>query len=281
MKVIIEKRDFTIIWDGVYYFALSDFPNITPWELKKLLAFIEFEKRHGRQTEISCDDKNIMDAVNHAIAHPQTVENALLPDKITECTYCNHNGCLTEFVCHTASVENAKKIFSSGMLLSAVKASGKTVAELITNIRNGASDPDDYFDYIMFSWGNCITGDSLVTERNFADAHGRLPSQEELDNENSNHLITGVRFYFRHEDILKHPGYTFDGYHPAKVKDELIMSDYLYVCVTSEKYKNELDNVINPEIANKILYLPDDKLGLLNWTDKVYESVEKWGVTIK
>jgi len=38
------------------------------------------------------------------------------------------------------------------------------------------------------------------------------------------------------------PAYVFDGYHPAKVKDEL---------------------------------------GLLNWTERVYTSVEKWGLTIK
>ena len=60
MKVNIAKHDCTIIWDGVYYFALSDYPHISPWELKKLLAFIEFEKKHGRQTEIISENADIL-----------------------------------------------------------------------------------------------------------------------------------------------------------------------------------------------------------------------------
>ena len=119
MQVNIAKHDCTIIWDGVYYFALYDYPHISQWELRKLLMFVAFEKQHGRQTEIIYEDKNIADAVNYALAHPETVENTLLPYKIIECTYCKHDGCLTRFVCHTATPDNAKKILASGKLLSA------------------------------------------------------------------------------------------------------------------------------------------------------------------
>jgi len=267
MKVKIAKHDCTIIWDDVYYFALSDYPHISFWELKKLFTFITFEKQNGRQTEIICENKSIIAAVNYAIANPETIENALLPDKITECTYCKHNGCLTKFVCHTATPDNAKKILTSGKLLSAVKAFGKTGEDLVLDSRNAAGDPADYFDYIMFAWGNCTAGDNLTMER--------LLGRGATDDERENALMPGVRFYFRYEDIIRHPGYVFDGYHPAKVKDELMLADWLYVCIVPEQYENELKNIVVPEITDKLSYLPQDNLGLLDWTERVYKFVER------
>ena len=265
MHVKIAKHDCTIIWDGVYYFALSSYPHISSWELKKLLAFINFEKKHGRKTEIACDDASIMDAVNYAIAHPETVKNILLPEKITECTYCKHNGCLTKFVCHTATPDNGKKILESGKLLSAVNAFGKTGDELVLASRNAAGDPADYFDYIMFSWGNCTAGDNLVMER--------LLGRGATDDERENALTPGIRFYFRYDDIIRHPDYVFDGYHPAKVKNELILADYLFACIIPEHLRSEL-NVISLNIADKIHYIPQQGLGLLDWTEKVYEFID-------
>jgi len=269
MKVNIAKHDCTIIWDGVYYFALSNYPRISPWELRKLLTFVTFEKQHGRQTEIICEDKNIADAVNYALAHPETVENALLPDKITECTYCNHKGCLTRFVCHTATPDNAMKILASGILLSAVRAFKKTCAELVNDIRNAAGDPADYFDYIMFAWGNCTAGDNLTMER--------VLGRGATDDERENKLLPGIRFYFRYDDITRHPGYVFDGYHPVKIKDELVLADWLYACIVPEQHENDLKNIVAPEITDKVIYLPQDSLGLLDWTERVYKFVENWG----
>lgn len=269
MMVNIADHDCTIMWDGVYYFALSDYPRITPWELKKLLAFIDYEKRYGRKTEIVCEDEEILTAVNNAVARPETVENALLPTKITECTYCKQNGCLTRFVCHTATIENAKKIFTIGKLLSAIKAFNTSGDELILDKRNAAGDPADFFEYIMFAWGNCQAGDRLVMERNL----GREPSEYDL----GKGFTPGVRFYFRYEDIIRHPGYVFDGYHPAKIKDELVLSDYLYACIAPEQCMDELNGLIRPEIADRMYYLQQDGLGLLDWADKVYSFIEGLG----
>ena len=274
MIINIANHEGMIIWDGVYYFALSGYPHITPWELKKLLVFMDYEKQHGRQTEIMCENNEILSAVKNAVANPETVENAVLPSKITECTACKQHGCLTRFVCHTAEIENAKKILSSGKLLSALKASGRTVDELIFDKRNAAGDPADYFDYIMFAWGNCIAGDSLVIERGFVKNHDRLPNQAELNDANKKNLITGIRFYFQYEDIIKHPGYVFDGYHPAKVKDELVLTDYLYACIVPEQYKNELTDLVTPELSNRIHYLAQNGLGIMDWSERVYNFVE-------
>ena len=266
MTVNIAGHDFTILWDGVYCFALSDYPHISPWELKKLLAFMAYEKLHGRQTEITCENTEIMGAVHHAIAHPETVAHATMPEKITECTACKQKGCLTKFVCHTASVENAAKIFSCGKLLSALKASGKPASELVSCPRNAAGDPADFFDYIMFSWGNCQAGDRLVMERKL----GRSPNEHELQER----FTPGVRFFFRYDDIAACPGYVFDGYHPAKIKDELRLSDCLYACVIPEQYRLALAHLVPEALAARVHFVAQDGLGIWDWSEKVYAFVE-------
>lgn len=84
--------------------------------------------------------------------------------------------------------------------------------------RNAAKDPADYFEYIMLAWGNCQAGDRLVMER----ALGRFPNEEDL----SAGFHPGVRFYFRYEQLLKHPKAVCDGVLPVKVKDEIILEDW-------------------------------------------------------
>lgn len=266
MKINIANHDGMIIWDGIYYFALSDYPHISPWELKKLLMFMDYEKQHGRQTEIICEDANILTALNDSIANPQSVENVVPPAKITECTQCKQHGCLTKFVCHTTTLENAKKILTSGKLLSAIKAFGRTADELVTDKRNAAGDPPDYFEYIMFAWGNCVGGDRLVMERNL----GRFPDENDL----GTNFNPGVRFYFRYDDIIRHPGYLFDGYHPVKIKDELVLSDYLYACIISKHHMQEFENLIRAEITDRVYYVSQNGLGLWDWAEKVYGYVE-------
>lgn len=79
---------------------------------------------------------------------------------MTECTACPYRkGCVTEYVCHTTSIDNAMRILECGKLLSAIKARNVPVAELMREKKNAANDPADYFEYIMFAWGNCQAGD--------------------------------------------------------------------------------------------------------------------------
>ena len=273
MQINIANHDCTIIWDGVYYFALSDYPNISQWELKKLLAFIEYEKQHNRETEIICEDNQISAAISHAITHLEAFINASRPDKLTECTACKQGGCMTKFLCHTSSAENAVRILTGGSLLSATKVFGKSGDDLVSDVRNAAGDPADYFEYIMFTWGNCFAGDNLVVERNLAKKLGRAPTWEEQNEALENNFTPGARFYFRYEDIISHPKYTFDGYHPAKIKDELKLADYLYACVIPEQYRSMFESLIKSDIAGKVFYLPQDNLGKLDWAERVYDFV--------
>ena len=177
MTVNIANHEFPGIWDSVYYFALADYPNISDWELRKLILFLDYEKKHNRKTEIICDNLKIMQTVNNALANPEYYLSIPKPSVITECTACKQKGCLTDYLCHTSSIEDAKSIFKCGKILSAVNARGKTGEELAKEARNAANDPPDFFDYIMFAWGNCQAGDRLVMERmlgRFPDEHLEL-----------------------------------------------------------------------------------------------------------
>lgn len=265
VKVSIANHDYTIQWDGIYYFALSGYPNISSWELKKLIYLDEYEKSYGREMQIDCEDKYILDIVNQALLRPEDYRNVQPPYKITECTACKFKCCLTDYVCHTASIENAKSIISSGKLLSATRAFSKTVNELVHDQRNAAGDTPDYFEYIMFAWGNCQAGDNLVMERML----NKSPSEQDL----SLNFKPGIRFYFRYDDLVNHPSFVFDGYHVVKIKDELLVADYLFVCIIPEDYKSEFENIIPDIIKERVIYVNNDCKDIWDWSEKVYNFV--------
>ena len=132
---IAGNHEYPGIWDSVYYFQLSDYPNITDWEIKKLIQFINYEKINNRETEFVCEDNNIIQVINQALATPELYLSIKKPSIITECfvirnTDCKQKGCLTDYVYHGTGIENAKSILKCGKILSAVKAKGKTAQEL-------------------------------------------------------------------------------------------------------------------------------------------------------
>lgn len=250
----ISNKNLTVIRKGIYYFELSDYPRIKDYEWNNIIAFISYEKAHGRQTEIICEDNNVLTIVNNTANSLDGTE--YFPPKV--------NG--DEFVYHATNVLAAQKILSGGRLLSAINVYGKTGEELTLQRREmGYYDPADYFEYIMFGWGDHLVGDYVVLSENW-------PSEEDLINGNFN---AGVRFYFRYEDMVQHPGHVFDGFHAIKVKDEIILSDYLYACIVPEQYKNQIENHISPVLAMKVHYLPQKGLGIWDWNDRVYDFVCK------
>ena len=202
MIVNIANHGSSIVWEGVYYFALSDYPNISDWELRNLVLFFEYERKNNRKTEIICEDDNILQYANNALANPSSVLLTPKPSIISvpTCTSCKKNGCLTDLLCHTTEIKFVESIFKCGKLLSAVKARSKSGKELCEEPRNAAKDTADYFDYIMFTWGNCFAGDSLVMERSL---DGADPSKHFSGEK----FKPGVRFYFKYEDIINHKDY--------------------------------------------------------------------------
>ena len=267
MLIKIGDFEFTSVWDGVFYKKLSNYPNISDWEIRTIIEFIEYEKRYDRECVIECEDSNVLNLVNESIKHKETYLNISRPRLITECTACPYRkGCVTDYVCHTTSVDNAIKIFECGKLLSALNARKVPVEELMNEKRNAANDPADYFEYVMLSWGNCQAGDRLVMER----ALERFPNEEDL----SVYFNPGVRFYFKYEQLITHPNAICDGMLPMKVKDEINLSDWVYKIVIPMKLRDTLELYIPSELKEKIIYIENDCKDIWDWSEKVYKIIE-------
>lgn len=260
--------EFTEVWDGVLYKKLSNYPQISDWEIRNIIEFIEYENGYGRDCQIECDNPDLLEIIRAKIINRDKYINSPRPELITECTACPHRkGCETEFVCHTTSIENAVKIFESGKLLSALNARNVSVEKLLTEKRNAAKDPADYFEYIMLALGNCQAGDRLVMERKLE----RFPNENDL----SVNFTPGIRFYFRYEKLIKHPSVVFDGILPMKVKDEINLCDWVYAIIAPSEAKSKIENSIPYILSDKIIYVENDCKDIWEWSEKVYRTIEK------
>ena len=264
MLIKIGGFEFTAVWDGVLYKNLSNYPQVSDWEKRNIIEFVEYEASHGRECTIECENTDILAEVNNALQNRETYRNVPRPALLAECTACPvRKGCVTEFVCHTTSPENARKILECGSLLSALKARKVSVEELMAESRNAANEPADYFEYIMLAWGHCQAGDRLVMERKLE----RFPDETDL----SVNFTPGVRFYFHYEDLVKHPGRVFDGVLPMKIKDEIVLKDWLYAMVIPAGV--ELD--IPDYLKDRTIYVENDCRDIWDWSEKVYQTIEK------
>lgn len=267
MLIKIGNFDFTEVWDGVFYKKLSNYPQISDWEIRTIIEFIEYENKYGRECKIECEDSSLLDLIKSKI-NDKSYLNTPRPELLTECIACPYRkGCVTEYVCHTSSADNAIKILECGKLLSAVKARNLPAEQLMREKRNAANDPADYFEYIMFAWGNCQAGDRLVMER----ALNRFPNEDDL----SVYFTPGVRFYFKYDELIKHPKVTFDGVLPLKVKDEINLSDWVHRIVIPTELKSKIEDSIPVALKDKIIYIENDCKDIWDWSEKVYGIIEK------
>ena len=262
MLIRIGNNDYTECWDGVFYKALSDYPDITEWKIQTVLDFIAYEEKQGRNCIIEADD-NILNAID-AFRRAERHQRVPVPAKIAECTACpTYKGCMTDLVCHTSPLENAVKILDCGSLLSPVKARKKPASELKRESRNAANDPEDYFEFIMFAWGNCQAGDRLVTERRL----GHSPTDEEL----RAGFIPGVRFFFRYDKLITHPNAVFDGVLPLRVKDEVMLEDWLHAIIAPKEYETALEAHTTEKLRKLTHYLFCDRSDIWAWAEKAYD----------
>ena len=174
---------------------------------------------------------------------------------------------MTDLVCHTVSLENAISILKSGSLLAAVNTSKLPDTVSQQEDRHTANDPTDFFHYVMFSWGNCPAGDRLVMERKL----GRSPSPDEM----GAGFTPGVRFYFKYDDLDKHPQAVHDGLLPIKVKDEVKLADYVYMIIIPSEYKERIMEVLPKKLSDRAFCLSHDKLDVWQWSEKVYSFVHE------
>ena len=263
MLIKIGKYTCSECWDGVFYKTLSSYPDITEWEIQSILDFTRYEEENGRSCKIEAEDV-IIEAIEcyRQEDHPRIAP----PEIIKECTVCLDQGCKTDLLCHTSPLENALKILDCGSLLSPVKAREMTSRQLKAEARNAANDPEDFFDFIMFSWGNCQAGDRLVMERKLQ----RFPEEKEL----GPGFTPGVRFFFRYDELIRHPAAVFDGVLPLKIKDEVILKDWILAIIVPVLYREQLEGHVPEELKSRVHYLDPEGLDIWRWSKYVYEYVK-------
>ena len=267
MHIKIGQFEYTECWDGVLYKKLSAYPDITEWEIQNILDFMKYESDHGRSCDIKAEE-NIIQAIEEYKEKYREKNRLSPPYKITECTACpSYKGCMTDLVCHTSSLKDAISIMESGSILSAVLARKKSAKELKAESRNAANDPEDYFNYVMFAWGNCQAGDRLVMERKL----GRFPSEDDL----RSGFEPGVRFFFKYKDIVTHPKAVFDGVLPVKVKDEVILKDWVHAIILPTEYRETMKSHIPAVLSEKVHFIDRKCADLWKWSEIVYEYVKR------
>ncbi|MBO4216956.1 MAG: hypothetical protein J5940_03330 [Clostridia bacterium] len=266
MLIKIGRFDITECWDGVFYKKLSEYPSVSDWEIQNILDFIGYEKSYGRECIIDAEEGIVRAITNYQRDNPGCRISP--PKVIRECTACpKYKGCMTDLVCHTSPVENAVKILDCGSLLSPVLARNIPASELKKEKRNAANDPEDYFDYVMFSWGNCQAGDRLVTERKL----GRFPNEDDL----KSGFTPGIRFFFRYDDLIRHPQAVFDGVLPMKIKNEVVLKDWVLAIVVPTIYRQTVEPHIPDCLKSKTHFLENDCGDIWKWSEKVYEYAKK------
>ena len=275
--VTFDSYDYRILWRygndksiRRYYNSLSNYPNPNRWETFDFINFLIYELGYGRRIAIWFQDEKTLKTISTAIDDYfiKGKKNIVaLPKKLTHCRSCIEKGCMTNFLKHTASVQNSLSIFKEGKILSACKARKTDGKTLMKEKRNAAGDPADYFEYIQFSFGNCITGDRLVMERML----GKNPSEEHLKDS----FYPGISYYFDYQKLLSHPDYCNDGYHPCKIKDSLSLNDYLHAIIIPKKEEKSLRPIISTDLINRTIFMDNTGHDLWSWTSKCYKKIKK------
>jgi hypothetical protein len=292
--VTTADYDYSISWKvgsettlRHYQCAFGNYPEPSNWELQHLNEYLLYEIDHYRKivmwfqddrtgksisTSISrffkYDDLGLSTFVKSKLAS-QAERAKNIPPKLTHCQACEEKGCITELVCHVTSVADAKEILKSGILLSACEVRGESGQTLALEERNAAADPPDYFEYVMFTFGNCTAGDNLVMEREL----GRLPTQKEL----TEMFRPGVRFYFRYADLVGHPGFCSDGHHFFKIKDSLEIDPYLVVVIAPVSATADLSGAVPTGLKGRLAFVDQTKYtNLQSWSHKAYEIASQY-----
>lgn len=266
MLIKIGEFDCTECWDGVFYKKLSNYPAISEWEIQNVLDFEHYEKQNGRDCFIEADH-DILKVIENYKRIYESGKRVNVPEKITECIACpKYKGSMTDYVCHTAPVENAVNIFKCGSLQAPTKWRGVSALVLKAENRNAANDPEDYFDYVMFAWENCQAGDRLVMERKMK----RFPTEADL----SVDFTPGVRSFFKYDKIVSHPNATIEGVLPLKIKEEVILSDWVDTIIIPSAERGAFEAIVPYELKSRLFYLENDCKDIWSWSEKVYEFVK-------
>ena len=100
---------------------------------------------------------------------------------------------------------------------------------------------------------------------------GRFPDEADL----SSGFTPGVRFFFRYGDLIRHPQAIFEGVLPLKIRDEVILKEWISAIIVPERERAVIEPHIPEELRLSVHFLPNDGMDLWEWSEKVYEYVRR------
>lgn len=107
---------------------------------------------------------------------------------------------------------------------------------------------------------------------------GRNPLPDEM----GAGFTSGVRFYFKYDDLDKHPQAVHDGFLPIKVKDEVKLDDYVYMIIIPPEYKKQIIKVMSEQLSEKVYSFVHELAKKIN-IDKLpighYNTSNRWVTT--
>lgn len=107
----------------------------------------------------------------------------------------------------------------------------------------------------------------MVMERKL----GSFPNEKDL----SDGFTPGVRFFFKYDTLIRHPKAVQEGVLPLKVKDEVILNDWIHAIVIPEDYRDQTISHIPSTLSGKVYYLKNDTRDIWAWSEKVYEFAKQ------
>ena len=96
---------------------------------------------------------------------------------------------------------------------------------------------------------------------------GCFPDDKDL----SIDFTSGVRFFFLYDGRIKHPNAFFEGVLPLKIKDEVVLVDWIHAIIVPEKEKNRIEPYLPGILKEKVYYIENDCSDIWEWSEKVYE----------
>lgn len=261
---MIQKCDVDVLLRH-YMFCVENWPVLSDWEIKMLLSLVLYESEHERKIAFWFGNEEAESSFLNAAGKPHEYAFVTPPDYINVCGACKHGKCITEYVCYTAGLEEAKRIFEKGKILSLARLNNTSAEIMASNPTNYQGDPPDYFQYVPFTWGNCFFGDRTVLERILC----RVIYEEDL----RNFFSPTVKFFFRYDEIADVDGAVLDGYNPVKVRDGVPLSNLLVACIIPQEHKDGLKGYIPRELKNRIAFADRSTCSTIwEWAETAYNA---------
>ncbi len=98
----------------------------------------------------------------------------------------------------------------------------------------------------------------------------RFPTEADL----SVDFTPGVRFFFKYDKIVTHPNATFESVLPLKIREEVILSDWVNTIIIPSAKIEAFEAIVPYELKSRIFYLENDCKDIWSWSEKIYEFVK-------